>query len=167
MSQDTKTSIHSLPVEIIAEILSRTKYDSQLFLVNKLFYNACHLSMHLYGANISNVRWTILIETSDHDGWCSGNECEYSCCEEWVDIPLERKCHGHGELFPELQKMRKHLLEFCEDPECPNPYPDHLSHLPPPINTYGSYYCDNSRESEENDLSTHEYRLSLLEADIV
>ena len=50
---------------------------------------------------------TALLETSDHDGYCSGEECEYKIDEvvKIINVPTEYKNHPIG--F--VKKLMKHF----------------------------------------------------------
>ncbi len=82
------------------------------------------------------------LEISDHDGWCSGGECEYTHTIKnyIVNIPDEEYYDGIN------------LINFLPTPE---------------INTWGSYYCDLSDESKKNNLSNHDYKYTIVKAVIL
>ncbi len=90
------------------------------------------------------------LETSDHDGYCSGEECEYECkhVETIVPVPNMYKSYPKGKIN-DLDKF------------------DWIKLLPEPdLNTSGSYYCDNSDECETKGLGSHDYRYTILSVEI-
>lgn len=92
---------------------------------------------------------TALLETSDHDGYCSGNECEYKqqYVEKKVEIPKELL---HKE---QITIENYNWLEFFEEPElCVDA---------------GSYFCDISSECENNLLGRHDYKYTVVKIEIV
>jgi hypothetical protein len=94
---------------------------------------------------------TAKLETSDHDGYCSGNECEYECeiITHTIDtIPDIYKTHPKG--------MIDDLNEY-----------DWISFLPEPkLNLYESYYCDVSYHSKLNGLDKHDYKYTVLSVEL-
>ncbi len=99
----------------------------------------------------TKIKITTLLETSDHDGYCSGDECYYeseekvfilSTPKEYIDFPI-----GLVEKYDE--EFIKNLLPK------------------PKINMNGSYYCKNSKMSEEKDLGLHDYRYNIINVEIV
>lgn len=85
------------------------------------------------------------LEISDHDGYCSGNECEYTkeCKEYIVEIPDDENIdlldlHGFNDLY------WKDLLPRVN------------------IDTWGSGYCDSSKECYENNMDKHSYRYRIV-----
>ncbi len=89
------------------------------------------------------------LEIADHDGYCSGNDCEYSYSikEYIVDIPID-------------DEWIKEYIDMSNIKDCGI---DWYNYLPVPnIDTYGSYYCDLTDECEEHDLDKHSYRYTVL-----
>ena len=83
------------------------------------------------------------LETSDHDGYCSGGECEYECkiVENIVDVPEKYKSNPKGILY------KYDECDNIQDNDNDNEY-DWEKLLPKPeINDSGSYYCKLSRKS--------------------
>lgn len=77
------------------------------------------------------------LEISDHDGYCSDGECEYSFSikEYIIDIPTDK----YDNIY---------LIDYL-------PIPD--------IDTGGSQYCQLSNESNINNLGKHDYKYTILE----
>lgn len=98
------------------------------------------------------VKITSKLETSDHDGYCSGEECEYECkiITHIIDIPKKYKLYPKG------------TINLDEDDF------DWVNLLPEPeLNTDESYYCDNSYESENHGLEKHDYRYTIQSVEII
>ena len=89
------------------------------------------------------------LETSDHDGYCSDDECEYEVkvVETIVDLPTQYKSHSKGKL--------NNLNEF-----------DWEKLLPVPIVLGGSGYCCVDKECEAHGLGQHDYRYTILSVEI-
>ena len=86
------------------------------------------------------------LEISDHDGYCSGGECEYSFSikEYIIDVPNDEYNEYDGN------------------------YINWVYYLPKPnIDTWGSGYCDLSNECNVNGLDKHDYRYTILEVTIM
>ncbi len=89
------------------------------------------------------VKITAKLEISDHDGWCSDGECEYSYSTKKYTIH-----------FPDYKYLGDQT-NWC-------------LYLPQPeLNMWGSGYCDVSNESVKHDLSKHEYRYTIIKVDII
>ena len=91
------------------------------------------------------------LETSDHDGYCSGEDCEYKIkvVKTIVDLPTKYKFHSKGKI--------NNLDEF-----------DWIKLLPEPeLNLSGSYYCDVDEECEANGLGRHDYKYTILSVEII
>ncbi len=87
----------------------------------------------------------VKLEISDHDGYCSGGECEYIC-----------KRIRYIRTIPD-----ENVNKSVEDPYW-------ISLLPEPnINMYGSGYCELSEECIKNDIGYHEYRYTILKIIII
>ena len=88
------------------------------------------------------VKITAKLEISDHDGYCSGGECEYTHnIEDYIiDIPDEEYYDGINWII------------FLPTPK---------------INNYGSYYCDNSNKSVEVNLDRHDFRYTIIKVVIL
>ena len=101
------------------------------------------------------------IETSDHDGYCSGAECEYNFHLSHMTSSI--KC---------LPQKYKHLsiaslITDDTDLEEISRYLGAERHLEPPLNVDGSGYCENSKESEENGLYGHDYKITPIFAELI
>jgi hypothetical protein len=101
------------------------------------------------------IQINAIIESSDHDGWCSDNECEYIETAKvfTYDVPVEYKDFPIGEI-----KIFN--------------YKDIIDILPEPcyerkFSCYQSWYCDNSEESIAKGLKTHESRYRIISVHII
>ena len=92
------------------------------------------------------------LETSDHDGYCSGEECEYDVktVTYIVDLPNEYKNYPQGKLL--------NIDEFDVDWE---------NYLPKPILNNGSGYCGLSEECVNHKLDIHDYKYTILSVEII
>ena len=83
-----------------------------------------------------------IVEISDHDGYCSGGECE----------------------FQVKRRTKIVTCPFMPDYEVGSKIPlweyDFATLLPPwaKLNVFGSNYCKTSEESKEHNLHGHDYR---------
>ena len=98
------------------------------------------------------VRITAKLETSNHDGYCSGGECEYEVKTQShiADLPIEYKNYPEGNLddFDEYGIEWENLLPI---PELNN----------------GSGYCDIPNICYENGLGCHDYRYTIISVEII
>lgn len=90
------------------------------------------------------------LETSDHDGYCSGNECEYECKIDKiiVDVPYQYKSHPLGTI---------------DDPEEYN----WIQLLPEPELNDGSCYCELADDCVLHGLGIHDYKYTILSVVLV
>lgn len=98
-----------------------------------------------------------LLETSDHDGYCSGDECEYKSkiIIKLCDIPVEYENHPLGMINQE---------NFSDD-EWSNYWSKYLPC--PDLNTSESYYCDLSSKCSSIGLGRHDHKYTILQVKIV
>lgn len=97
---------------------------------------------------------TARLEISDHDGYCSGDECEYSSSivVKKVDVPEEYDDYGYGK----INNLNEYNWEqFLEPPELD----DRGYHC--------SYYCCLSDECIAHGLNVHDYRYTILSVKLV
>jgi len=94
------------------------------------------------------VTITAILATSDHDGYCSGSECEYKTerMEFIIQVPNE---------------MNDKISE--------EHYNDWTKYLPTHNLSEGggSNYCDLSNECVENGLYKHEYKYTIISIEFV
>lgn len=92
------------------------------------------------------------LETSDHDGYCSGGECEYEVKiqSHIADLPIEYKNYPEGKLV-NFDEFKINWENFLPTPDLSN----------------GSGYCDLSSESDANGLDRHDYRYTILSIEII
>lgn len=91
------------------------------------------------------------LEVSDHDGYCSGGDCEYKKESKMyiIDVPDVLKDTPEGVL------------------ENPQEY-DWSVHLPKPkLNNYGSGYCNISQKAQDAGLERHDYKITVTKVEIV
>jgi hypothetical protein len=95
---------------------------------------------------------TAKLETSDHDGYCSGSECEYEVkkLSYIVDLPTEYNNYPLGK----LHNLNEHGIDWTEL-------------LPEPVMNYGSGYCDLSEECHNHNIGIHEYRYTIISVEII
>ena len=94
----------------------------------------------------SIVKVTAKLETSDHEGYCSGNECQYERKTVQETILLPAKIRN-------VQDLAEHNLE---------------GYLPKPdLNYYGSCYCDLSSKCEKHGLRCHDYKYTIKSIEIL
>lgn len=95
--------------------------------------------------NRMRVRFTFKEEMSDHDGYCSGNENEYTCRTYEKEVEIE-----DTELNADLDKY----WYYADTTNIGN-------------RRGQSYYCTMSTEACEADLGPHEVRNTVLKAEIL
>ena len=105
---------------------------------------------------MSHIKLTYTVETSDHDGYCSGEECQYERKEFTCVLPTpkELSTYTSGEIVP---------LEVYEW-NTENRFPERLL---PDIRCYGSGYCNTSKEVDDNGLDKHDYRITITKMSIL
>ncbi len=99
------------------------------------------------GEESMKVKIKAKLEIADHDGYCSGGECEYSCSikEYIIDAP-----------YYTPNDTSKLNLQYL------------INLLPTPkIDTWGSGYCDLSDECKLNDLDKHSHKYTILEVNVL
>lgn len=104
---------------------------------------------------------TALLEISDHDGYCSGNECEYTLRKivHLCDVPEEYQDYEVGKLEKEEEKEEWSDKEWSEY---------WIHYLPEQeVNTHESYYCELNPGCESVGLERHDYRYTILNVEIV
>jgi hypothetical protein len=93
---------------------------------------------------------TALLETSDHTGYCSDNECKYNCC--YVQHICEIKCGRN--------KIDENSLYFEVE------YAD-VNLMPLPDVSSGTGYCHLSDQCIDACLDKHDYRYTIKTIEIV
>jgi hypothetical protein len=105
-----------------------------------------------------------LFETSDHDGCCSGNECEYDAeeLEKSFELPSELGWDqlSEDEILDKFETKDRHLLQEMEFSFIAT-FKDQLfkKHWKSMSHGMGSGYCDLSDESLEHNLERHDARI--------
>jgi hypothetical protein len=96
---------------------------------------------------------TAKLETSDHDGYCSDEDCEYEVktVSYIVDLPDQYNSYPEGKI--------KNINQF--DNKWINLLPE------PELNGYGSMYCCVSDECEAHGLYKHDYKYTILSVEII
>lgn len=96
------------------------------------------------------VELIIKREVNDHDGYCSGNDNEYTC--ETVNIKVK--------LPKQYESLELGSVIVDHD------WTKELNIVVPKVNKDdGSYYCENNAEG--HGLGVHDYRLTVLSATVV
>lgn len=82
-------------------------------------------------------------EVSDHDGYCSGGECELSTriYTKVVEVDVS-----------EITNDLKYYIKYADAVIC---------------NDAGSYYCDLGEDAENAGLGNHDYRVTVLTVSLV
>lgn len=106
------------------------------------------------------VKLQVLRQINDHDGYCSGNENEYS--EEvliyFVDLPEQYVDSAIG----------TNLTDFYSRMELSFVAPEIKEDLYPIVNkALGSCYCNIGEEGEKHNLGVHDYRITIINAIVV
>lgn len=104
------------------------------------------------------LRIEYMYESSNHDGYCSGNECEYAienCTHISTRIPKEYTNYDVGTELKDVPFDYEHLVHLCE-PGFPGfgPY-------------YQSGYCELSDECIVRNLDKHDFRVTVTSVQIV
>jgi len=101
---------------------------------------------------IAKVSLTCKVEKSDHDGYCSGDECEYSVenITQIVNYPSKGDLKIGDKIDPELISGSEYLNSF-----------------EPCLNYSGSRFCDNSVESNKNGLELHDFKITVIKATVI
>ncbi len=105
------------------------------------------------------VKITCRLEESDHDGYCSGNECEY------YDSIKEFKyclCAIALGLYKKYKDYPEGILEEFEEDEWKDILPE-----PEERDGCQSGYCDNGDECKKNGLGNHEHRYTILQIEFM
>ena len=92
-----------------------------------------------------------LLETSDHDGYCSGGDCEYESRKivHLCDIPEK---YADSEIGVIRKSKSDNWDQYLPEPE---------------LNFSGSYYCHLSDKCKEARLGPHAYKYTILKVEIV
>lgn len=104
---------------------------------------------YLLTNNIINMKVKIIaiLEISDHDGYCSGEECEYT--KETIEKTI---------IFPDELKNTDNITVDCHN---------WIQYLEEPTLNDGSGYCDLSAECVENNLGIHDYRYNVIAVELI
>lgn len=97
------------------------------------------------------LKITVILEISDHDGYCSDGDCEYS--KKFVSklIPIPQHFPSDLKVGTFLDEDSSYWIQFFEVP--------HLHD--------DSMYCGLSHESEMHNLGRHEYRYTPYTVEVV
>lgn len=99
------------------------------------------------------VRVKALLEMSEHDGYCSGNECEYTSKEKVIVIPVPQRYQDAplGLLTEIDQEVWNQIL--------PGPVKEERSY-------HQSGWCSNDPEADKRRLFNHDYRYTVYSVEI-
>ncbi len=108
---------------------------------------------------IRKARVRAVLETSDHDGYCSGEECLYEAEEKEFIVDIPDKFVDHSDGF------------FTEDEIEKIDSKDWLPVLPPILlgelrDIDQSHYCELSKKCKQHNLKVHDYRYTILSVQI-
>ncbi len=100
------------------------------------------------------------IEVSDHDGYCSDCDCEYDFYLSHIsgdlkDLPKKYEKYSIGYIIKEKEELEE-IANFLKAER----------HLAPSLHLDGSGYCNTSKESKENGLFQHDYRITPVLAEL-
>jgi hypothetical protein len=98
-----------------------------------------------------------LLETSDHDGYCSDNECNYNVVEQEhiiynVSVPDDLP---DGELYYD-DTQEQYFISLLPK-----------LHLWESTNTFKSGYCSISPKCKNNNLCHHDYRYNIKSVSVI
>ena len=99
---------------------------------------------------MKKIKIEAILEISDHDGYCTDNECTYSkkTTTHYIDAPLIFKHYPIGPII--------------------NSKYDWVTFLPTPdINMSGSYYCKEDYSVKKAGLNCHDYKYTITSIEIV
>ena len=99
------------------------------------------------------------IETSDHCGWCSGNECVYKITNYNKTIEITEE-----ELNADLDEISNRKTKKFSNERLNEIYKNYwIKYIPEPVlNTTESYYCDRCDESIKAKLGKHDFRINIV-----
>ena len=97
------------------------------------------------------ARIVATLETADHDGDCSEDECEYQV----ETVSYEMVAPSEYESYPEGR-----LIDFDEHEI------DWVDLLPEPTLHNGSCYCELSGDCVDHELDRHEYRYTIVSVEL-
>jgi len=92
----------------------------------------------------------ILVEKSEHDGYCSESECEYSSESYKLVVPIPD--NGDFDAFGTIPL---------------NIWDEYLEQYKKDMDFGGSYYCRVSSEARRHGLGQHELVVSVIECEVV
>ena len=99
------------------------------------------------------IKLKVRVETSDHTGYCSDNECEY------IDKIITRTfIPRSNDCLKETGEIDWAKIESMD-------WGGYLG--TPDVNINGSYCCTLSNECEEADLGLHEYRHTIKSVEVI
>ena len=119
--------------------------------------------------NVSKLRVSFLVESSDHTGYCSEGENEYTESIQHVDVDVNRTFKTDGELTYGIKYIIQKLKSFCTNPHyggSDDPYIKQITHLIPDMHD-DSCYCEVSIESRLHRLGKHEFKITLINYKII
>ena len=103
------------------------------------------------------IQLEILFEINDHDGYCSSDECHYNSYTKIVNV--KNKPYWFDQLVIIDNKIQNcdsyDWISYLDDDDIPK------------LNTDGSYYCANSKESISHGLLVHDYHHTVINAILI
>jgi hypothetical protein len=109
--------------------------------------------------DIRKARVRALLETSDHDGYCSDEECIYKAEEKEYIVDIPEKYVDHSDGFFSEDEMKE--IDFQD-----------WTHVLPIVllgkerDCSQSEYCDLSKMCKQHNLDIHEYRYTIFSVQI-
>jgi hypothetical protein len=139
---------------------SRTYQQQILFINNKFMslYNKCN---YMNTKNLTHIRVKFLVEISDHDGYCSGEDNEYSSYCKNINIRID-PYFNHTYLMQLVNHTLQRAYNSCKTIDVYDNLDFHndFSALVPNMYGEGSGYCHLSQESIDHDMGYHSFRIS-------
>jgi hypothetical protein len=100
------------------------------------------------------VELVVYFELSDHDGYCSGDQCDYVAYTKTVIVPIP---YFYDQLVIDGDKVKN-----CNDYDWSIYLHDKYK-----MNANGSYFCHLSPEAEDHGLTRHDCRMTVLSATVL
>jgi hypothetical protein len=139
---------------------SRTYQPKILFINNKFMslYNKCN---YMNTKNLTHIRVKFLVEISDHDGYCSGEDNEYSSYCKSINICIDPYIN-HTYLMQLVNNTLLNAYNCCKTIGTWDDLNFHndFSTLVPNMYNEQSGYCGPSQESVNHNMNNHSFRIS-------
>lgn len=104
------------------------------------------------------LKITIKFESSSHDGYCSGEECDYESETITKIVDEENIDFDHTNI---VEEDGRYFMNCCLLPNIDKFFQKEINDI-----NHGSGYCELSFESTQHNLGTHDYRITPLRIEI-